>query len=787
MGSHSRAAYRLLNTLTGRRVVKTGRIRGATAADRLHIFQQQFSKTFAPNPQFAKSVEDLLRDVHKIREIDLFPTDPPTFRVGPYTLLEVEAVLRALQVARAAGVDEIPPEVFKIPGIAPLLLPFLNMVLESGEVPDEWKVLLMVPVPKKGDLSDPANYRGISLMCILAKVYNKLLLFRLRDGLENKLGFTQNGFRPGRSTVQHITLLRMLSQYALSHPNVTLVMLFIDYSKAFDSVNWTLLEEVLRAYKVPANLVKAIMSLYNNPSARIRTPEGLSDAFSLFQGVLQGDTLAPYLFIIVMDFIMRRALENLEHLAFSLNRESARYNTRGAASAEGFAAQAQLLNVGFADDYALCTGGSLVSLELAFSNMQVLLSALEPWGKLFGLDMNYLKTVFLAIAGGKVHSFPASDNKLVLLSGVGIPGVEDFKYLGSYLLRLSDELKGRLHSAWVTIRKSSRFFKADNVSTDARIRVFSVIAQSIFMYACPSWIMVDADRKLLQGAYTRMLRFVRNIPFTDHPSIDAIYGDVPSILAQVTRQRMRMLGRTFRPIVACPQPLTGVLSWMMGEPQTTDTVRATLGARRKTQSYRYDSQLLLEVREITGRRSISSMEVMAMLRGNTWKEKVTDQVYTSRSKLFARAPLSEMRSVFQVFRTPPLVFSSNNLKQRPSPGAQPGEIATVQLSPSVLNSSGVILDTGSVGPDMDDESVDGDIEAIGGRFEECSIAPRKRSRQLIAFTPDSELSPPGTINFSSSSLSDPGPRADDETEIVHSPPRARPRRSIGGQRALHFY
>ena len=110
------------------------------------------------------------------------------------------------------------------------------------------------------------------------------------------------------------------------------------------------------------------------------------------------------------------------------------------------------------------------------------------------------------------------------------------------------------------------------------------------------------------------------------------------------------------------------------------------------------------------------------------------------------------------------------------------------VSPSlaVPTPSGAILDYGIVGPDMDVESVDGDIESIGlgGRFEECSIDPRKRTRQLIAFTPDSELSPPGTIYFSSLSLSD--PRADDETEIIRSPPRARPRRSMGGQRALYF-
>ena len=101
------------------------------------------------------------------------------------------------------------------------------------------------------------------------------------------------------------------------------------------------------------------------------------------------------------------------------------------------------------------------------------------------------------------------------------------------------------------------------------------------MYACPSWIMTDPDMKLLQGSYTRMLRFVRNSPYDEHPPLDDIYGDVPSIFAQVRRQLMQMLGSTFKPIVACKQSLTEMLSWMLGERQTVDTVRSTLGNRSR--------------------------------------------------------------------------------------------------------------------------------------------------------------------------------------------------------------
>ena len=68
--------------------------------------------------------------------------------------------------------------------------------------------------------------------------------------------------------------------------------------------------KILKAYGVPAELVKVIGKLYENTTARVVTPDGETDLFSIVAGVLQGDTLAPYLFTIVLDHVMRQAVGN---------------------------------------------------------------------------------------------------------------------------------------------------------------------------------------------------------------------------------------------------------------------------------------------------------------------------------------------------------------------------------------------------------------------------------------------------------------------------------------------
>ena len=81
-----------------------------------------------------------------------------------------------------------------------IVLDFCNKALTKGVKPDHWSISIM-PLPKKGDVSDPKNYRGISLSSLVAKTLNKMILNRLKPEVEEVLRRNQNGFRPGRSTV----------------------------------------------------------------------------------------------------------------------------------------------------------------------------------------------------------------------------------------------------------------------------------------------------------------------------------------------------------------------------------------------------------------------------------------------------------------------------------------------------------------------------------------------------------------------------------------------------------
>ena len=161
----------------------------------------------------------------------------------------------------------------------------------------------IVPVPKSGNLSNTNNYRGISLICIIAKLYNRLILNRIRGVLDIRLRINQNGFRPKRSTVGQILTLRRIIE-GVKDGNLPAIITFIDFKKAFDTIHRGKMIKILRAYGIPPNILRAIEKMYTNTQAKVITPDGETEQFEITAGVLQGDTLAPFLFIIVLDFAL---------------------------------------------------------------------------------------------------------------------------------------------------------------------------------------------------------------------------------------------------------------------------------------------------------------------------------------------------------------------------------------------------------------------------------------------------------------------------------------------------
>ncbi|GAO51792.1 hypothetical protein G7K_5883-t1 [Saitoella complicata NRRL Y-17804] len=153
------------------------------------------------------------------------------------------------------------------------LLNFYNSLLVEGHSPKAWDIGVIVPIPKKGDLTDPANYRGITLHLIVQK----------------------KGFGKGRQTMDNIFLIRVLREPARA-PRKPLRMAFIELVKAFDTLDRALLMAKVRMMGGSGKVIWAIEALYCSTSRAIRSRSRYSDCFDFDHGVIQGDPISPTLF-----------------------------------------------------------------------------------------------------------------------------------------------------------------------------------------------------------------------------------------------------------------------------------------------------------------------------------------------------------------------------------------------------------------------------------------------------------------------------------------------------------
>ena len=150
-----------------------------------------------------------------------------------------------------------------------------------------------------------------------------MLLDRLRPSIDPKLRNNQNGFRKGRSEVEQIlTLFRLVE--GIKSKNLPAIITFVDFRRAFDSIHRGKLMEILRAYGVPVEIVDAVNMMYTNTTTQVLSPGGDTEFFDILSGVLQGDTLAPYLFIVALDYAMRQAIGNESNPGFTLDRSRSR-------------------------------------------------------------------------------------------------------------------------------------------------------------------------------------------------------------------------------------------------------------------------------------------------------------------------------------------------------------------------------------------------------------------------------------------------------------------------------
>ena len=250
---------------------------------------------------------------------------------------------------------------------------------------------------------------------------------------------------------------------------------------------------------------------------KVRSPDGDTEYFDIVAGVLQGDTLAPYLFIICLDYVLRTSIDKIKENGFELTKKrSRRYPATTITDAD------------YADDIAI--------LANTPDQAETLLHSLERAAASIGLHVNAHKTEYMCYN---------QTGDISTLEGTPLKLVDKFTYLGSSVESTEKDIETRLTKAWTAINRLSTIWKSD-LTDKMKRSFFQAAVTSILLYGCTTWTLTKRLEKKLDGNYTRMLRAILNKSWQQHPTSHQLYGHLPPITKSIQVRRTRHAGHCWR-------------------------------------------------------------------------------------------------------------------------------------------------------------------------------------------------------------------------------------------------
>ena len=430
---------------------------------------------------------------------------------------EIVNAIKQLNKGKAAGPDLIPPEALKADphATADALQPLFAKIWTENKFPCDWKEGHVVKIPKKGDLGKCDNYRGITLLSIPGKIFNRVLLNRIKNAADAKLRDEQAGFRSNRSTIDQIATLRIIIEQSLEW-NSPVIVNFLDYEKAFDSIDRDTLWKIMRNHGIPQKLVNLISSMYEGTNCRIIHEGQLSDAFDIRTGVRQGCLLSPFLFILAVDWLMKET-------------------TKGRRNGLQWTPWTQLEDLDFADDLAL--------LSHSHEQMQAKTTVLHNLSTSIGLQIHPAKSKVLRICTQPKVRIKVEEQEL--------EEVESFCYLGSIIDKqggTAAEVKARIGKAQATFTSLNKFWKTKDISLHTKLRIFNSNVKSILLYGCETLHASPMCAKKMQVFVNKCLRKILKIKWTDKISNESVWTQTKQrpIEVEIGRRRWRWIGHTLR-------------------------------------------------------------------------------------------------------------------------------------------------------------------------------------------------------------------------------------------------
>ena len=407
----------------------------------------------------------------------------------PTDASEIIDIVKKLKNKSSAGFDNINPKILKtsIYSIVNPIVNIMNSSISTGIVPDSLKLAKVIPIHKKGEKNCLNNYRPISILPTFSKILEKIIHKRLYKFLTNHNIITQSqyGFRPKLST-EHAVLDLQNSIINNLDKNNTSIAVFLDLSKAFDTINHTILLNKLKYYGIRGLALKWFESyLSNRKQYTSTTPGNDSTTLNIKTGVPQGSILGPLLFIIyINDFQSSIKASKIIH---------------------------------YADDTSILFNFEHnTSIKNIESSLSKNIKHIHTWLSINKLSLNLAKTKCVLFS--KKGNRPLSDTPNIEINNIKIEFTSNFCFLG---ITFNQHLEWKPHIELLCNKIAKTIYsmkQIKNIVNKGTLRViYNALVLPHISYCISAWFpLAQINLKRLNTLQKQALRTIHNAKYLAH-------------------------------------------------------------------------------------------------------------------------------------------------------------------------------------------------------------------------------------------------------------------------------